>query len=334
MCLTCGLVSLPGASEGRRPHDGKLPPAAVDHHLHIQGPEVTAELKRRAERAPELFSIFNPALLKTRTGQDALDALDEAGIGQGILLSMAYTFASPRSTVDPADVVTLTRRENEYNVAAALNSGGRLEAFIGVNPFADFAIDELQYWACREGVSGLKLHMGNSGFDWESSSKVEKLANVFGVARVASLPVVIHVRSSGAYTPSETRQFIEKVLPRAGDMPVQIAHAGGGGGLDEPTVTALALYAEAIDRGAPGTKNLVFDLAAVLVRDITDADTAALVRRFVQLVRKIGLSKFVMGSDWPSLFDPREHNDLLESQISLTADEWGVVLSNRAPYLQ
>ena len=40
-----------------------------------------------------------------------------------------------------------------------------------------------------------------------------------------------------------------------------------------------------------------------------------------------------MASDWPSVFAPAEHNALVEAQIPLAADEWQVILDNRAPYL-
>src|SRR4051812_6428476 len=103
MCLTCATLALPGAAEGRRAGERALPPAVADHHLHIQSPAISSELKRRIASAPEQFAIFNAALLETRTGQDALQVLDAAGIERGVLLSMAYMFASPRATIAPAD---------------------------------------------------------------------------------------------------------------------------------------------------------------------------------------------------------------------------------------
>ena len=45
MCLTCAMLVLPGAEEGRRIGERALPPAVADHHLHIQSPAITAELK-------------------------------------------------------------------------------------------------------------------------------------------------------------------------------------------------------------------------------------------------------------------------------------------------
>jgi predicted TIM-barrel fold metal-dependent hydrolase len=327
-------VCTSGISHANQREGGPLPPAAVDHHLHIQGAEVTAELRRRASRSPEEFKGIDPALLNSRTGADALRALDEAGIKQGVLLSEAYTIASPFGEADHLDVAAVTRRENQYNVDAALGSGGRLKAFIGVNPLAPNALDEIHYWMHRKGVSGVKMQLGNSRFNPRSDGDLAKLAKVFDEARAADLPIVIHVRSDTDYTRADAQRFIDQVLPHAGDLPIQIAHAGGYGGLDEATLSALSAYAVAIEHNAPGTKKLVFDLAVVLVRDAADATNAELLKRLAQLIREIGLSRFVVGSDWPSLCSPRDHNNLLESQLPLTSAEWHVILNNRAPYFR
>jgi predicted TIM-barrel fold metal-dependent hydrolase len=263
-----------------------------------------------------------------------LAALDRAGIASGVLLSMAYTFASPRSTTAAADVAALTRRENAYNVAAARQSGWRLKAFIGINPFWDGALDELHHWRREPGVTGLKLHLSNSRFDAQSALQLERLADVCAIANAAGWSIVIHARGDGDYAPVETARFIEQVLPSAAGALVQIAHAGGGGGIDEAMVEALALYADALEQGAAGTQGLVFDLAVVLVRDAADPHSAALIQRFVQLARRIGLQRFFMGSDWPSVVPPLEHNALSQAQLPFTEDEWRTVLNNRAPYMQ
>jgi predicted TIM-barrel fold metal-dependent hydrolase len=335
MCIDCGPDCRPGQGENARPAHSPLPAAAVDHHLHIQGPEVSAELRRRAVLAPEDFAIYSPALFETRSGADALDQLDQAGIGEGVLLSMAYTFASPRATMygDSDAVRRLTRAENRYNVDAAQASGGRLHACIGVNPVDEGALDEVRHWAGQDGVIGVKLHLGNSQYQPDSPVHVARLAGVFGAAREHGMALVIHVRSGALFPASETACFIDQVLPHAGATPVQIAHAGGGGGIDDATLTALGLYADAIERGAPGTANLVIDLSVVLVRDITDAASANLVKRLVALMRRIGPQRFVMGSDWPTICTPLEHNHMQAAQLTLLDAQWRQILANRAAYL-
>lgn len=308
-----------------------LPAAAVDHHLHIQGPELAALLNRMEQQRPELFKSMSPALLKDRTGADALRQLDEAGIRRGVILSEAYMFASPLADTPKADAARLTREENRYNVDAALASHGRLKAFVGIAPTADNADSELRYWAGRPGVSGVKLHLANGGFDPRSESDMTKLARFFDTARELKMPVVVHLRSRPDYGPADAKAFVDKVLPHIGDDPIQIAHVGGWGGLDDATLQSLEVYADAIAAKAPGTRRLVFDLALVVLDD--KADPAKL-KALVALMRRIGLQRFVVGSDWPGVFTPARHNALLESQLPLTRAEWIRVLANRAPYLR
>lgn len=325
--MLAALAAGPGFADS---NVSELPPAAVDHHLHIQGPELTDLLKKLAARTPELFKGIDPSLLNARSGDDALRVLDEAGIKQGVLLSVAYAFASPFAKQDVGDIAKLTRLENEYNVAAASSSKGRLKAFVGVNPLADGALDELKYWAHRDGVTGVKVQLGNSGYDPTSDQDVAALSRFFAAAKQESLPIVVHARSAKSHTQADVRRFIDEVLARAPNLPIQVAHASGGGGLDEAVLTGLAIYAAAIARGAPGTEKLVFDLSVVVVDEKTDPKLAF---RFAELIRNIGLVRFVMASDWPSVLTPRKYNELLESQVPLTTAEWKIVLANRAPYL-
>ena len=225
------------------------------------------------------------------------------------------------------DIARLTREENAFNVAAARNSGGRLVAFVGINPFSANALNELHFWAGQPGVAGIKLHLANSGFEPRSPTMVATLARFVDEARVSNMPLVIHVRNASDYSQRDAEIFIERVLPHAGDLPVQIAHAGGWGGLDDATLDALQAYRDAIARHAPGTRNLRFDLAVVVLWPRTNTHR---LDRLAGLMREIGLDRFLMGSDWPARATPGDYNKLLEAQLPLTRAEWIEVLSNRA----
>lgn len=330
MCLKDGGQLLHGAKSER----GERRPivSAADHHLHIQSPEASAELRRVAQRMPAMFAQLNPALLEPRRGVDAVRELDDAGITQGVLLSEAYMFSSPFATPGMVNAAELTRQENRFNVDAALASNGRLKAFVGINPFSDFALDELHHWAGKPGVSGVKLHLGNSGFDPQAPAQVSALAEFVGAVRGTGLPLLVHVRHPGPFDPSAAKIFIDAVLSRAEGITVQLAHGGGGGGVAD-SVEVLENYAEAIERGAPGSSGIIVDLSVVLVLDPTSAENVFLIERFVQIARRIGIERFVMGSDWPSLCSPREHDALITSQLPFTTDEWARIAANRAPYL-
>ena len=309
------------------------PVAAVDHHLHIQSAAASKFLREQARRVPQVFKGISGALLQSRTGADALHVLDEGGVDQGVLLSEAYIFTSPHFLPDGAgpDADIRTRQENQFNVEAALHSGGRLKAFISVNPLHARAVDEVSYWAGKAGVAGLKLHLSNSAVRLDDGAHIAALVQIFRGASAAALPIVMHARTFPA---GAARTLVQEVLPHATDIPVQLAHAGGEGGLSQETLRALEVYAAAIARQAPGTVRLLFDLAVVAVSDDTEPQSArSLTRALAELMRKIGLSYFVLGSDWPSVCTPRQHTELLRAQYSLTSQEWSALLTNRAPYL-
>lgn len=305
-------------------------PAAVDHHLHVQGPAATAALRKMASGNLLVrgMSILMPSAFHERGGREALRLLDAAGIRQGVLLSEAYLVSSPMVKWDTdTDIPRLTHEENAFNVEAARASGGRLVAFIGINPFAPNALDELHFWAGKPGVAGVKLHLANSGFEPGSPKMVGELAAFVDAARTSNLPLAIHVRHAADYPRHDAEIFIERVLSHAGDLPVQIAHGGGWGGLDDATLSALEAYREAIDRHAPGTRHLRFDLAVVVLWPRTSKRR---LDRLAGLMRDIGLDHFLMGSDWPARASPGEYNKLLEAQLPLTRAEWGDILGNGA----
>ena len=310
-----------------------LPPAIADHHMHVQGPELTRLIDAADQRYPKEFSDLSPAFLKERTGAMALADLNKANVKYGVLLSEAYMFASPimHFNLTRRQIASYTRQENQFNVDAADRSGGRLVAFISVDPLATNAIPEMRYWAAAGGAAGIKLHLANSAFNPQSKADVEKLSHLFDAARKLNMPIVIHVRNAKHYTANDARIFIKRVLPHAGDLPIQIAHAGGWGGLDDQTLVALSEYAAAIREHKEGTKNLFFDLALVVEHRNPDPN---LLTRFVGLMRAIGMNRFVMGSDWPAMYSTDEYYTMLESELPLERRQWNVILQNRAPWLQ
>lgn len=310
-----------------------LPFAVADHHMHVQGSQLTKLLNNVAKKHPEEFEGMSQELLKKRTTNTALIDLDSVHVKYGVLLSEAYMFASPimHFNLNDEQILKYTRQENLYNVDTARASGGRLIAFVGIDPLASNAISELRYWAHVGGADGVKLHLANSAFNPKLDADVEKLKYFFDEARLLKMPLIVHVRHTKNYTAEDIQIFLDEVLPHAGDLPVQIAHAGGWGGLDNDTLTALSEYAGAIRHHKVGTRNIFFDLALVVMHDGTDSK---LLERLVLLMREIGLNRFVLGSDWPAMYTTEKYYSLLEGELPLTRDEWLVILCNRAPWLR
>jgi predicted TIM-barrel fold metal-dependent hydrolase len=336
LCLCCigmmagGLfaeVKAEPAAPGAQP---RLPAPLADHHLHIQGPEISAALKRLGARDPAIIAGYPPLLLNPRTGADALKLLDEAGATYGILLSEAYMFGSPLMAPDQPDVAALTRAENAYNVAEAKTGRGRLLAFIGVDPISPTALPEIDHWGRHGGASGLKLHLANSFVDFGQPAQMQQLKDAFAAARVHRLPIIIHLRNRFEWGASQANAFIDEVLPTAEGLPVTVAHSVGWGPIDKQQVEALDAFSKAIASGRPGTSKLTFDLAVVSAPPMTGPDDPA---HFVGVMRTIGMERFQFGSDWPAKYTPAEEAAYLGQTLALTPAEWRVIMSHRASYL-
>lgn len=335
------LTTGPAHAQQTKPTD---PAPLTDHHIHIQSELISDWLRQMQAAAPTAFDGISDDLFAVRSGGDALHELDRAGIRQGVLLSMGYMFGFAAVPIAPGEMAKRMRAENRFNVDAALASQGRLVAFVGINPFQPNALKELQYWSHRRGASGVKLHLGNSGFDPANTEQVRQLATFFAAASNARMPLVVHLRGAAPFTKTNVGIFIDKVLSQAGDLPVQIAHGGGYGGIDQSTLDALAAYGDAITRHAPGTANLVFDLSAVVQfdpakgpepRDPAETRSVEEMRSaYVAAMRQIGLDRFVLASDWPALHPPAEYFVAEKVQLPVTEAEWKQLCANLAPYLR
>lgn len=114
------------------------------------------------------------------------------------------------------------------------------------------------------------------------------------------------------------------------------------GGIDQPTLEALALYGKAIARKAPGTANLVLDLSAVAQFDPDKAPQrepdekrtyAELRNAYVAGMREIGMDRFVLASDRPAISEPAEYFAAERAALPVTDAEWRQLCANVAPYL-
>jgi len=309
----------------------------VDHHLHLGSSALSAYVEQLDKLDPSIFEHLSKEVFSKPTPATALRMLDDAGVKRAVLLSSGYLFLTGGKVADAATEAREMKEENQFVVDTALASKGRFIAFIAINPLDPRALDDLAYWKGKPGVSGIKLHLGAAGFHASSPEHVAALAKFFAAARDARLPLVVHLRGGGPFPKAEVETFIEKVLSQAGDLPVQIAHGGGYAGADPATIDSLSAFGDAITREAPGTKNLVFDISGVVLPDQTATalgSSDAQLKLFADLMRKIGLNRFVVGSDWPALGPIAPYYALMRQKLPVTDAEWIQLCANEAPYIR
>jgi predicted TIM-barrel fold metal-dependent hydrolase len=293
---------------------------AADHHQHLFSPAIVELIA-----SPDVRAL---------TARDLVPLLDSAGIRHAAVLSVAYMFGKPSRPVK--DEYAKVRAENDWTGAQAAQYPDRLVAFCGVNPLASYALEELERCARDPRLRGLKLHLGNSDVRLDDPAHVEQLGRFFRAANQRRMPVAVHLRASISlkrpYGAAEARVFLEKVLPHAPDIPVQIAHlAGTGPGYDDPPAdSAMAVLAEAVERGDPGTRRLWFDVTTVAPGDLPPAQAELVVRR----IRQVGVDRVLFGSDAAvgGNLRPRESWAAFR-ELPLTEAEFARIAGNVAPYL-
>lgn len=302
----------------------------------------------RAEPVPagdfhqHVFSERIVALVGPAAGLQPLDAgavvdlLDAAGIRRGLLLSTAYMFGSPARQVE--DELARVRAENDWTAAQAARYPDRLVAFCGFNPLKDYALAELKRCAGLPGLKrGIKLHFGNSDVQLDDPAHVARLRQVFAAANAADMAIVVHlranIRNKRPYGARQARIFLDRLMPAAPDVAVQVAHlAGSGPGFDDPAAReVLATLAQAAERREAGTRNLWFDVASIVGRDIGPDQAAEVARR----LRQIGMRHVLYGTDSAQgdNLRPREAWAAF-LRLPLDEEEFAQVARNLPPYLR
>lgn len=292
-------------------------PVATDHHVHVHSPAILDFLPAycsslgRISACPEVFT-------RPLTVDDLLTDMDAAGVRRAFLMSTAYLAESPMMVPARHDAPDLIRAANDFTVDLARSHPDRLSAFVSVNPLTPTALPEIARWADDPFAAGVKLHLTNSDVDLRDPDDVAALARVFRAAAAGEMTIMIHMRTRAEdYGAKDVGIFLDQVLPQAQGVPVMIAHSGGWGGLDDNTWAAMTAFAEALEEHPETSRSLSFDLAQVFDAETSEDDQ----RRLVALMRRIGIDRFVAGSDWPFSGPLNAYLNDVFARLPLTAVE-------------
>ena len=293
----------------------------VDHHQHARSPRATeyfySEIYPAGTDAPDPVA---------RDAEDIIGQLNEARIKRAAILSVGYWFEEPKDGRIP-NAHQLVRAENEWTAAEAARFPERLVAFCSFNPLSDHALRELEWCASSGKFRGVKLHFGNSEVDIRRPDHAQKVARVFQAANAAKLAIVAHLWTEPAYEEEGAEHatvFLNRILPAAPDVVVQIAHLAGGGRI---TDTAFEVFADAIAAGDPRTKNLYFDAATSVEPRLYKGDVELLAKRF----RQVGLGRILYASDAGPV---REGWQTFRNLLPLSDEEIMDIADNVAPYMR
>lgn len=301
---------------------GDVPPPRVDHHQHLLSPAL-AQVWRRPE----------PVLAERLIGQ-----LDAAGIRRALVLSLAYAWGSPGLPARDDEYANV-RAENDWTARQAALYPTRLVAACSINPLRDYALREIARCAADPGLrNGLKMQFANSRVNLRDTAHVARLRRVFAAANRARMPLIVHAWTgddeiANPFDARDARTFIERVLPSAPDVVIQIAHLGGSGPrLDPGTRAAMIVLAEAAASSHPAMKNVYFDMATNVVPGSPDEYAEFMTAR----IRQIGAARILYGSDMAIGDNPQaaESWRTHRTMLGLTRREFEIISGNVAPFLR
>lgn len=279
--------------------------------------------------AAETMKFPGPVPLRPVDAEALIKLLDEADIERAVIMSVAYFFESPLIPAARRSAAKL-RAENDWTVAQIARHPGRLVGFCGINPLAEQALVEMQRCKQQLGMTGLKLHFGNSNVDVEKPADLARMKEIFATANRLGMPVATHLWSGNKnYGRRDAEIFLNEVLPQAPDVVVQIMHmAGAGPGW---TDEALEVFAIAVEADDPRTANLYFDVATV-----ADLQTPAQLELLAQRIRQIGPERILYGSDgsFAGRNTPNQEWGTFRGMVPLTDAEFAIIRENVAPYLR
>lgn len=294
----------------------------IDHHQHLFSPELS-----------DLISEPDSPL-KPITASDLILKLDKAGIKRAVVLSTAYIYSQPGRDVE--NEYEKVKAENNWTSRQVASFPKRLIGFCSVNPLKDYALKEIE--RCAEDPhlnTGLKLHFANAEVNYHDPEHINKIRRVFQAANIKGMALVIHMRASLSpklpYGREEALVFLNKLVPAAPDVPIQIAHlAGSGTYTSDPLVDpALSVFIEAITKDDPGTEQLWFDVTSAASKDMSEEEAAFLAKRIQQL----GIERIVYGSDAAVPGNSPSNGWEAFRSLPLTKDEFRTIANNIAPYI-
>jgi predicted TIM-barrel fold metal-dependent hydrolase len=299
-------------------------PWRADYHFHLRSPAAYDALVAMCRKYGDC-TLPKPGITTTK---DAIAVLDEAGVQQAVVLSLGFYFGSPAAADQHYDVARMTRAENEYIAQQVATSAGRLIGFFSVDPLSANALDEVRYWARDGRLKGLKMHFANSDVHLLDPKQVKQVASVVELAGRNNLPMVIHLATSADFSTAEAESFIRDILPHAGNAWVQVAHSATFGGEDKVNLNGLRAFADHIARDDPATRHVMFDMSEAFTTKSTAQDVAA----YVAVMRKIGLSRFLTGSDY-NAHTPKFVDEMDRHLLPLSQSEWQAIARNCAPWV-
>lgn len=278
----------------------------------------------------EVFTMGPPSVPRAATPELLVKHLDASGIKRAIVLSTAYWYGSAFSK-PPENEYAKVRAENDWVSEQVARFPDRLVGFCSFNPLKGYALEELERCTKNPRFRGLKLHFGNSGVDVTNPQHADKIRAVFAAANEKRFPIVVHLWLVGKYGREHSQALLDRVLPSAPDIHIQIAHmAASGPGYHSDD--AMEVFANAAEAGDPRMKNIYFDVASMVTRELPAATLELVAKR----LRQVGMNRVLWATDRVGASDDRSRDWDWTAfrRLPLTEEEFRTIARNVAPHMR
>lgn len=235
------------------------------------------------------------------TGDRALLAADSIDLERAVVISKSYSINSTE-----ADAI----RENDFVLSEAKKHSPRVAAACAVNPSRDWAEKESARCAGNGGKI-LKLHLMASGLDLKKNRDYEKVYSFISSISKLNFTILLHANYPKAYRGDE----ISKVVQLINAFPKVKWIIGHSFGREHSELSAI------------GHRNFFVEISIVPFWCKTDEER----KLYVETIRKVGVEKFIFGSDWPVLH-PAEMKKAFE-KLPLTDAEKDMILRSNGTKL-
>jgi predicted TIM-barrel fold metal-dependent hydrolase len=278
----------------------------------------------------EIFTMKGPPQVKAITADQLVAEMNIADVKKAAVLSTAFWFGQPNKIIEGNEYENV-KKENDWLAEQVSLYPDRLAAFCSFNPLKDYAVQELNRCIASRKFVGLKLHVGNSRIDVLNPEMVEKLQAIFSIANKNRFPIVIHLWTSGKYGREQAEAFLNKILPVAPDITVQIAHMAATGP-NYHSDDVFEVYATAAEKKDPRMKNVYVDVAGMVTENIKPENLELVAKR----LRQFGLHRVLFASDRSPGFGNEAPAQAWQSfkKLPFTAKEFKIIAENIAPYLK
>lgn len=189
----------------------------IDFHTHVFPPQIKADRRCYLEKDACFAELYSNERSCLATASELIAGMDEAGVDVSVITNIGWSSRE------------LCAATNDYMMESVTLYKGRLIGFGSVNPFAEWACEEIGRCG-RGGLKGIGELRPDAG--WLDAAKSDALARFAVSLKEHNLILLLHsTEPVGHMYPGKggaTPQVLYRLIERFAGVKIVLAHWGGG----------------------------------------------------------------------------------------------------------